>query len=73
MELTQPLTEMTTRNRKIMFLGSKTRPERKADNLPPSVSRLSGQSGIPRPPRPVTEITFFTAYTTRRHNLHVCL
>jgi hypothetical protein len=31
---TQPLTEMSTRNFKIMmFLGSKVRPVRKADNL----------------------------------------
>jgi hypothetical protein len=31
---TQPLTEMSTRNIKIMmFLGSKVRPERRADNL----------------------------------------
>jgi hypothetical protein len=31
--LTQPLTEMSTRNRKIMFLGIKVRPMRRADNL----------------------------------------
>jgi hypothetical protein len=30
---TQPLTEMSTRSRKIMFLGSKERPVRRADNL----------------------------------------
>jgi hypothetical protein len=30
---TQPLTEMSARSRKIMFLGSKVRPVRKADNL----------------------------------------
>jgi hypothetical protein len=30
---TQPLTEMSTKNRKIMFLSSKERPVRKADNL----------------------------------------
>jgi hypothetical protein len=30
---TQPLTEISTRSRKIMFLGSKERPVRKADNL----------------------------------------
>jgi hypothetical protein len=29
----QPLTEMSTRNRKIMFLGSKVRPLHRADNL----------------------------------------
>jgi hypothetical protein len=31
--MTQPLTEMSTRSRKIMFLGSKARPVRRADNL----------------------------------------
>jgi hypothetical protein len=30
---TEPLKEMSTRNREIMFLGSKARPVRKADNL----------------------------------------
>jgi hypothetical protein len=30
---TQPLTEMSTRSRKIMFLGSRARPVRRADNL----------------------------------------
>jgi hypothetical protein len=32
-EFTQPLTEMSTRNMKIMFLGSKVRLVRRADNL----------------------------------------
>jgi hypothetical protein len=33
-EVTQPLTEMSTRNRKIiLFLGSKVQPVRRADNL----------------------------------------
>jgi hypothetical protein len=31
--LTQPLTEMSTKSRKIMFLESKVRPVRRADNL----------------------------------------
>jgi hypothetical protein len=31
--VTQPLTEISTRNRKIMFLGSRARPVRRADNL----------------------------------------
>jgi hypothetical protein len=30
---TQSLTEMSTRSRKIMFLGSRVRPVRRADNL----------------------------------------
>jgi hypothetical protein len=33
LEFTQPLIEMSTRNRKIMFLGSRARPMRKANNL----------------------------------------
>jgi hypothetical protein len=31
--LTQPLTKMSTRSRKIMFLGSKARPVCRADNI----------------------------------------
>jgi hypothetical protein len=31
--VTQPLSEMSTRSRKIMLLGSKVRPVRRADNL----------------------------------------
>jgi hypothetical protein len=40
---TQPLTEMSTRNlkKKTKKLGGKGRPARRADKLPPSVSRLS--------------------------------
>jgi hypothetical protein len=33
LESTQLLTEMSTRSRKLMFLGSKARPVRRADNL----------------------------------------
>jgi hypothetical protein len=33
LEFTQPLTEMSARNIKIMFLGNKVRRVRKADNL----------------------------------------
>jgi hypothetical protein len=53
---TQPLKEMSSRNREIMFLGSKVRRVRRAD------SRLSRQCGILnisqtyRPPMPLTGI-----------------
>jgi hypothetical protein len=39
--IVQPLTEMSTRNLKKKKPGGKVRPARRADNLPPSVSRLS--------------------------------
>jgi hypothetical protein len=35
---TQPVTEISTRNGKIMFLESRGRPVHRADNLTPSVS-----------------------------------
>jgi hypothetical protein len=38
---TQPLTEMNTRN----FPGGKKRPARRAENLQPSVSRMSENCG----------------------------
>jgi hypothetical protein len=65
---TQPLTEMNTTTRKIMFLGNKARAMLRVDNSPPSVIRLSRQCGILnlsqpyRPPRPVTRIFFFILY-----------
>jgi hypothetical protein len=60
LEFTQPLTEISTRNRK-KCLGSKARPVRKAD-LAPSRNRLSKQYRIfhitqpYRTPRPATGI-----------------
>jgi hypothetical protein len=44
---TQPLTEMSTGNIKIiMFLGSKVRRVRRAEKFTPSVSHLSRQCGV---------------------------
>jgi hypothetical protein len=51
-----------------MFLGSEVRLVRGADNLTPSMSRLSRQCGIlkiselHRPPRPVTGIALSFSY-----------
>jgi hypothetical protein len=59
---TQPLTEMSTRSRNIMFLGSKARPVRRADNLTAICEPIAWQCGILnisqpyRSPRPVTGI-----------------
>jgi hypothetical protein len=64
---TQPRTEMSTRSRKIMFLGSKAWMMRRADNLP--VSRFSRQCGILnisqpyRLPQPVMGIALLFLYT----------
>jgi hypothetical protein len=62
---TQSLTEMSTgNNKKIMFLGSKVRLVRGADNPTAILSRLSRQYGILnisqlyRSPRPVKGIYF---------------
>jgi hypothetical protein len=42
---TQPLTEMSTRSRKIMFLGSKARPVLRIDDL----TAISQPYRLPRP------------------------
>jgi hypothetical protein len=41
---TQPLTYMSSRSRKIMVLGNKARPVRKADNLTAIKNKLRGLS-----------------------------
>jgi hypothetical protein len=64
---TQPLTEMSTRSRKIMFLGSIARPVRRADNLT-AICELSRHCGILnisqryRPPRPVAGTALTAKY-----------
>jgi hypothetical protein len=56
--ISQPLTEMSTRSRKIMFLGSRARPMLRVDNLTPPVSRLSYNVG----PQHLTPLKASTAY-----------
>jgi hypothetical protein len=58
MGFTRPLTEMSTRSRKIMFLGSKLRTMRRADNLA-AIREQCWILDISQPyrlPRPVAEI-----------------
>jgi hypothetical protein len=55
----QPLTEMSNRSRDLMFLGSRARPVRKADNLTAICEPIVYNISQPyRPPLPVTEIAF---------------
>jgi hypothetical protein len=54
---TQHLTEMSARSRKVMFLGSRARPVRRADNL--------RHYGILNIPRPVTGIALLLFYRLR--------
>jgi hypothetical protein len=68
-ELTQRLTEVSARSRKIMLLRGRSRPLRcvRLTTLPQSVSRLSRQCGILnvshpyRSPEPVTGITLLSS------------
>jgi hypothetical protein len=67
---TQPLTEMSTGNiKKLMFLGTKVRLVRGADNLTAIYEPSSRQCGILnisqpyRPPRPVTGIALLSTFT----------
>jgi hypothetical protein len=63
---TQTLTEMSTRSRKIMFLGSRARPV--LTTLPPSMSRLFGQRGIlniSQPYKPLLLVTGIDLLYTR--------
>jgi hypothetical protein len=57
---TQPLTGMSTRSRKIMFLRSRERPMCRANNLAaicePTVLDNVGSSTSHNPPRPVARI-----------------
>jgi hypothetical protein len=63
------VTEMSTRSRKIMFLGSRTWPVYRADSS--TVSRLCKQCGILniaqpyKHPRPVTAISLFLLISVR--------
>jgi hypothetical protein len=73
---TQPLTEMSTRRKKLMLLGSRSRPVRRADNLTAiwadcldNVGFLTSQPY--RPPWPVTGIaTFLLFYLLNSHIVH---
>jgi hypothetical protein len=74
-EFTQPLTEISTRSRKIIFWVIERRRCVEMAILPPSVTRLSRQcrvlniSQFYRPPRPVTGI-YFTLLSNKEITWH---
>jgi hypothetical protein len=68
---TQPLTEMSTRSREIMFLGSRARPVRKADNLTTmwancldNIKSLTFHNHQPRPVTGIALTSQFIAFLT---------
>jgi hypothetical protein len=73
LQFTQPLTEMSTRSRKINVSGGRARPVRKADNLAANCGRLSRQCGILNfsqpysPLRPVAGIALMYVCFTLHH------
>jgi hypothetical protein len=72
MGFTQPLTKMSTRSRKIMFLGSKVRPVRRADSLAAICEQVLDNVGtlnISKPyrlPSPVTGIALVSLPKERK-------
>jgi hypothetical protein len=71
---TQPLTELSAKNRKKCFWGVESGERLRLTALPPSVSQLSRQCGILnisqpyRPPRPVTGIALLILCSLRSNS-----